>query len=63
MAGVFDKPARYALINKTQYNGSHGCTKWLQSGGSLRSGADETIHMQEVSLKSSGTNSLSKGMK
>lgn len=34
--GVFDKPARYAILNMTQYNGDYGCSKCYQRGSSLK---------------------------
>ena len=36
IAGIFDKPARYSLLNMTSYNGFFGCTKCLQPGISYR---------------------------
>jgi hypothetical protein len=45
IAGIYDKPARYAVINMVQYNGSYGCTKCLQSGESLRTESGGTTRV------------------
>jgi hypothetical protein len=36
MAGIFDKPARYGVLNMIQFNGSFGCTKCLQEGKNIK---------------------------
>jgi hypothetical protein len=36
MAGIFDKPARYGVLNMIQFNSSYGCTKCLQEGRTFK---------------------------
>jgi hypothetical protein len=45
IAGVYDKPARYALINMIQFNGDYGCTKCLQKGESLKTDSGGYSHV------------------
>lgn len=45
IAGIYDKPARYAVINMVQYNGAYGCTKCLQSGESLKTDSGGTTRV------------------
>ncbi|RMZ94728.1 hypothetical protein BpHYR1_017434 [Brachionus plicatilis] len=43
--GVFDKPARAAILNTVQYNGKYGCLKCYQSGENIASSKNGTIHI------------------
>ncbi|CAF0919879.1 unnamed protein product [Brachionus calyciflorus] len=43
--GVFDKPARAAILNTIQFNGKFGCIKCYQPGKNIPSSKNGTIHV------------------
>ena len=43
VAGIFDKPAKAAVLNMNASNGFYGCTKCLQKGKSLKKVTDGTV--------------------
>lgn len=44
-SGVFDKPARAAILNTIQFNGKYGCIKCYQPGESIKSKKNGTIRI------------------
>ncbi|RMZ97945.1 hypothetical protein BpHYR1_014813, partial [Brachionus plicatilis] len=43
--GVFDKPARAAILNVVQYNGKFGCSKCYQPGLNIKTVKNGTVHV------------------
>ncbi|CAF1027826.1 unnamed protein product [Brachionus calyciflorus] len=43
--GVFDKPARAAILNTIQFNGKFGCIKCYQPGKNIPSAKNGTVHV------------------
>lgn len=43
--GIFDKPARSAILNMMQWNGSYGCLKYYQPGKSLPTNKGGTVRV------------------